>query len=338
MATLFEAETADELWQAAATALISKESARDAESRLGHTYELLHCTLTLRNPRARWVLSRRPPINPAFAIVESFWILAGRQDADLVNFWNPALPRYAGSTETYHGAYGHRIRRHFQVDQLERAYHALHHNSPSRQVVLQIWDPRIDLPNDDGQPTAPDIPCNLLSCLKVRDGRLEWLQVMRSSDVYRGTPYNLVQFTLLQEILAGWLRLDLGDFVLVTDSLHLYEEDVSVMEVGELDQGLNKCDHTLALPKTASDRVIQKVIVTLESLSSTALAPSSLRSLCLDNSLPVPYRDLILICAADACRRRGWAEEERWAIDCCRSPVLQLAHGRWAARMAAPKA
>ena len=183
MAAQFEADTADELWRIAAHALISKERARRTGSRLGHTYELLHCSLTLHNPRARWVLSRTPPINPAFAIAESLWIIAGRQDAHLVNYWNPALPRFAGSGDRYHGAYGHRLRKHFDVDQLERAYQALRNNSSTRQVVLQIWDPRGDLPTDDGQPTAPDIPCNLLSCLKVRDGRLEWLQVMRSNDI-----------------------------------------------------------------------------------------------------------------------------------------------------------
>jgi hypothetical protein len=30
---------------------------------------------------------------------------------------------------------------------------------------------------------------------KIRNGRLEWMQVIRSNDIFRGMPYNFVQFT-----------------------------------------------------------------------------------------------------------------------------------------------
>src|SRR5215216_3434661 len=227
---LFEGRTADEAWSRAATAFLVEGEAQEQASRAGPTREILHAAFAIRNPLERWVLARRPTINPAFAIAETVWILAGRDDSALPNHWNPELPKYTGPGERYHGAYGHRLRRRFGLDQLERAYIAHKNNPDSRQVVLQNWDPKIDLPDEEGRPAAQDVPCNVLSMLKVRKGRLEWAQVMRSNDLFRGVPYNFVQFTVLQEVMAGWLSLEVGAYDHVSDSLHVYEGDFEALK------------------------------------------------------------------------------------------------------------
>jgi thymidylate synthase len=46
------------------------------EGRGGKTAELLHVLVEIQEPRERWVVSRTPPISPAFALVEVFWIVA----------------------------------------------------------------------------------------------------------------------------------------------------------------------------------------------------------------------------------------------------------------------
>ncbi len=208
----FESDTADAVWCQAAQALLSGRNPKKQDSRAGPTIELLHSNLYVRNPRERWVFSRHPGMNPAFAIVEVFWILSGRNDARFVKFWNRDLEKYAGKAETYHGAYGFRIRKHFGMDQLERAFLALRGKPMSRQVVIQMWDPTSDFPTEDGSEVSEDVPCNICSMLKIRDGRLEWTQVMRSNDIFLGLPYNFVQFTMLQEILAGWLGVEVGAY------------------------------------------------------------------------------------------------------------------------------
>ena len=200
--------TADEVWQAAARLLLDPTQAVPQSSRAGDTFEALHVVLELQRPSQRWITSRSPAMNPAFALVEAFWIAAGRRDSGLPTYWNPALPRYCGSGESYHGAYGHRIRHHLGIDQLDRAYSALKSNPDSRQCVLQIWDSTVDLPSADGKPSNQDIPCNLLSIPKVRNGKLEWMQIIRSNDLFLGLPHNIVQFTVLQEMLSGWLGLE----------------------------------------------------------------------------------------------------------------------------------
>ena len=331
MASYFEADSADELWVKAASALTSGGVACQAESRGGRTRELLHCLFVLHNPRARWVLSRVPAMNPAFAIAEVFWILLGRNDSRFINYWNPVLPRYAGEGNHYHGAYGHRLRSSHGVDQLQRAYEVLRSDPASRQVTLQIWDSRIDLPTDLGSPAAPDIPCNIAACLKVRDGRLSWLQLMRSNDVFLGLPYNIVQFTVLQEVIAGWLGLEVGDFALMVDSLHLYDQNAELMKIGAIPKIDAHQYPSFALSKESFDDVVPRVASALQSLTNSALTTMELRALCNAN-WPCDYRDFLLICAADAARRREWAREEEWASAQCRRPLLKLAYEAWAQR------
>ena len=120
-------------------------------SRNGPTREILHALISVSDPRQRWVVSRNPPMNIAFALAEIVWIMTGRDDSAFLNYFNRELPKYCGNCPNYHGAYGYRLRKRFKIDQLERAYQALSKNPESRQVVLQIWDSTIDLPSADGR-------------------------------------------------------------------------------------------------------------------------------------------------------------------------------------------
>lgn len=331
----FVGETADEIWRSAAEALIDRAEVPRRDSRLGMTRELLHCSFLLKNPRQRWVLSRRPAINPAFAVAEVIWILSGRDDAGFPTHWNPALPRFAGRGEHFHGAYGHRLRRNLSFDQVERAWRALSANPDSRQVVLQIWDGQLDFPNPDGSARDPDIPCNVCSMPKIRDGRLEWLQIVRSNDLFLGTPHNFVQFTVLQEVIAGWLGLELGNYVQVSDSLHLYEKDLSSMSVGAV-RPLVYPEDRLALPKAEFDEVLRSLGVGMDRLRLDTLTPTAFLHLIEAVSVPESWANLFRIAAADAARRRGWEEESEAAADACTSPCLSTAWKSWVERVRAP--
>jgi len=61
----------------------------------------------------------------------------------------------------------------------------------------------------------------------VQYARLEWSQIMRSNDIFKGLPYNFIQFTTLQEVLASWIGVVPGVYTHYADSLHLYEVDAA---------------------------------------------------------------------------------------------------------------
>lgn len=299
---LFEADTANELWTKVVETLRHDVGVQVQPSRAGDTREILHAALTLRHPRERWVTARRPAMNPAFAIAEVFWILGGRCDAKFLNYFNRSLTRHAGAALCLHGAYGYRLRRHFRVDQLERAYETLRANPASRQVVLQIWDVAADLPQSDGQPRDSDIPCNTQSILKVRDGKLEWLQVMRSNDVFLGLPHNLIQFTMLQEVMAGWLGIEPGQYHHISDSLHVYDLDLAAMQP-DAAVGSAAAD-VFALPKGESAAVIATVVKAVEKIIDENHPAEEIARLVSAPSLPESYRNALRVMVAEGLRRR----------------------------------
>ncbi|MCL4808841.1 MAG: thymidylate synthase [Thermoanaerobaculia bacterium] len=325
---VFEGMSADEAWTAAADRLLHDTDADRQDSRCGATRELLHVGLVIRNPRQRWVVSRRPAPNPAFAIAESLWILAGRNDAAFPNFWNPLLPKFQGEHPTYHGAYGHRLRHAFGLDQIERAYAALASSPTTRQVVLGIYHPALDLPSEDGAPVSEDVPCNVCSLLKVREGKLEWVQVMRSNDLIRGLPYNIVQFTTLQEVMAGWLGLEVGTYTHISDSLHVYESDTATFEASG-DSVVLQSEDRLDLPREEWLSVFAEMLEAAERLRSDSLAPGEYRQLVFEVQRPLGYRNLLLIVAADAARRKGWPTLATEALEECTNPLLAHAYSLW---------
>lgn len=327
----FEGRTADEAWQQIAESFRGAEYVKVQPSRAGQTREILHACITVEDPTQRWVLSRRPVMNLAFALAEIIWIVRGRNDSAFVNFFNRELKDYAGKGPTYHGAYGHRLRKMFEVDQLERARSALAANPNSRQVVLQMWSAKQDLPDVDGREVERDIPCNVTSLLKIRGGRLEWLQLMRSNDVYRGLPYNFVQFTALQEIVAGWLGLELGAYHHVSDSLHVYDDcAANIVQSTPVKAALNT--DSLALPKSESDAAFVRLEEAADCVVSPETAPEDLDFLSRSLELPRAYENILHVLCAEGARRRGVRRLSSQIIARCNNPAyLQLFEG-WLAR------
>lgn len=331
MITTINGTTADDVWQRAATRFAENDAGEIQASRAGDTHEIMHAGLSLAEPRQRWVLTRQPAINPAFALAEVIWIVNGRNDSEFLNFWNPNLPEFAGYGTQYHGAYGYRLRQQLGVDQLTRAYHALRNNPDTRQVVLQIYNPQKDLPNEDGSPAAADIPCNVTAMLKVRDGRLEWTQILRSNDLFLGVPYNFVQFTHLQEILAGWLNVEVGSYNHLADSLHVYEKHMCNVTgtVERYDAGLlPRNTDTLRFPYEASSHYFRELANRVEAF----IDGKTVRETAQWSDAPEGIQNILRILGAEAARRHDQPSVMNTLADQCTNPALSYIWSQWMKR------
>lgn len=332
----FSAKTADETWLQVVSTLQAEPNTPVQPGRGGPTQEILHAALAVESSAARWVISRHPAINPAYAFAELIWTMNGRDDSSFLTYFNSKLPELAGDGPTFHGAYGKRLRMHLGFDQFARAYHALKNDANSRQVVLQIWDGKIDLPTEDGKPTAADIPCNLISLLKVRNGRLEWTQVMRSNDIFRGIPYDFVQFTCLQEIMAGWLRIPAGTYCHVSDSLHAYVKDLPKIlaatpvtpehDNSQLALTFEESEITFQILSSAVDKIISPAAQAKELLGQLETAP-----------LAPSYRDMLAVLTAEGLRIRGDLSAAHDALAHCANSLYRQLWLRWLTRYPARK-
>lgn len=329
MFRVFSGETADDVWRDAATELLSTSKVVHVQQgRNGTARELLHAAITVRNPQQRWVSSRNPVISPAFALAEVVWILAGRNDAATINYFNKRLPEYAGFGHTYHGAYGFRLRKHFDsIDQLHRAYLALKSQPASRQVLLQIWDARCDLPLTDGLPRAQDIPCNVLSMLNIRDGRLDWTQIIRSNDIFLGLPHNLVQFTTLHEVMAGWLGVELGSYNQLSNSLHLYEKDLRDDMI--YTQPKIQSTDLLNLPKSISDIGFEILSNNLDQIANPHTTVAELLNMAQNSTLPSPLRNMLFVLCSEGARRRHCINAAKELAQRCTNPAMSSLTACW---------
>jgi thymidylate synthase len=324
---VFEGASANQVWLKAAGALRVQQGQASQSSRAGDTIEIVPACFAISDPRNRWVISREPALSIAFALVEVIGIMNGRQDSGYLNWINPALPRYAGKGPTFHGAYGDRLRQHFQFDQLKRAADALTASPDSRQVVLQIWDAEVDLPTSDGKARAEDIPCNICSMLKVRDRKLHWTQIIRSNDLFRGVPYNFVQFTTLQEILSGWLDIDVGGYTHVADSLHVYLRDAGRMFAHATLAEASNTD-SLAAPYDKGQGYWTELNQCVDELSC-AVTSTDIERIVTSRVMPKGYTNILRIIAADAARRSGDVDLAHELARQCDNPVLQICWKRW---------
>lgn len=276
----------------------------------------------ISDPRQRLVFAR--PVNPAFAVIEVIWILAGANDLQFLRFWNPRMERFSDDGASLAGAYGHRLgsrpdlpsetadqlRRRvstaqMELDQLRAALHAFIHNADTRQVVLQYWDARRDFPLPAER--SKDVPCNIMSHLLVRDGRLEWLQVIRSNDPIWGMPYNLFQFSAVQEVLAGWLGIELGSYQQVSNSLHVYErfwQDLDDLDLSGKAVPINTADLRLG-PYDVWEKHFSRLVELTMGLAASATAGELVRLAEDSSEMPPAYQEWVWLLTAEALRRRG---------------------------------
>lgn len=325
MAEFIVGRTANDVWRKAASMLLQQKDT--VEGRTGDVFEILHSFIMIEEPRQKWIYDRMPPVSIAYALAELVWIMNGDDCSDIINFFNPRLKKFAGRAKLYHGAYGKRIRSHYGFDQLEKAYYALQNVPESRQVVIQIYDTKEDFPMDNGKPRDDDIPCNICSMLKVRQGKLEWSQIMRSNDVLLGMPYNFIQFTGLQEILAGWLELDMGTYNHYSDSLHLYNRDISKVDIAE--ENTLENDDSLSLCKGETEKIFKEIYARMKTLTSADIVESDIYSLAQLDSEYDAYNNIMLIIASYVAKKKQNDDLVTELMKECTNKVYVAMWNRW---------
>lgn len=207
----------DGLLVALYNALLSEGAENDGTR--GTNLELLGVTLRLTKPRAR--LSRSEDRGKPFsALGELLWYLTG---SDKLDFIKPYVPLYEKEAEAgiVHGAYGPRLfAMRGNINQVENILTLLSKNPGSKRAVIQLFNA------EDIEKRYPEIPCTTTLQFMGRGERLHMSVTMRSNDAYMGLPHDVFCFTMLQEMIAKTLGLDLGEYYHYVGSMHLYKTDI----------------------------------------------------------------------------------------------------------------
>jgi thymidylate synthase len=192
------------------------------------TYELAPATLVIKDARKLLTMPDKRKGNYTFQLAEALWMLRGSNDLEEIAHYNKVWRYFEDEDEkgVLNGAYGERLRDWNGVDQFIEVYHKLKRDPYSRQSVMVIWDPERDNKLHENGNYSKDIPCTNYFNFQIRDGKLNMWTVMRSNDLHKGTLYDIPNFMIFQNILAGWLNVEVGKYTHSAASFHIYESDV----------------------------------------------------------------------------------------------------------------
>lgn len=186
------------------------------QSRLGPTLELIAPTLVLQDPTDALPVGVGRNLVLRIAAVEALQLLAARSAYGLVTAASSNFRESQEPDGTFWGNYGDRIGFQFHA-----VFERLNVDRDSRQGVITLWRPELDLMTDNKR----DYPCTVGFQFLIRDDQLVMITTMRSNDVWKGLAYDVFQFTQLQIHLAACLGVPVGPYIHRPGSLHVYEEN-----------------------------------------------------------------------------------------------------------------
>jgi len=184
----------------------------------GKHRELIGVIFRIAHPRAR--LSRSSDRGlPFSALGEFLWYLTKSDDVDFITAYIPNYKKEVGPDGRINGAYGPRLFSTYGLDQIEAVLDLLKRKPHSRRAVLQLYG-ATDLKIDQ------EVPCTTTLQFFIREGKLHLMASLRSNDAYLGLPHDVFCFTMLQEMIANRLEIELGEYVQMVGSFHLYDKHV----------------------------------------------------------------------------------------------------------------
>lgn len=182
----------------------------------GDTLELLGVAIRILKPRAR-ISSSENRGRLFSALGELLWYLSG---SDKLEFIDPYVPRYREDAVDgqIQGAYGPRLSAmRGKIDQLASVERLLTEKPGSRRAVIQLFNAE-DIATDH-----KEVPCTTAIQFHLRKGILHMSVTLRSNDAYWGLPHDVFCFTMLQEMMARRLGVEMGEYFHYAGSMHLYE-------------------------------------------------------------------------------------------------------------------
>lgn len=217
-------------------------------SRAGEVLQITEpVIITYDNPLERVLFNEARDANPFFHLMESLWMLAGRNDVRTLAYYNSQISNIASDDgKTFNGAYGYRWH-HGQaywghgtgpggkkggptgeLNQLAVIINELRRNPGSRRCVLTMWNVGDDL---QAITTSKDVCCNTHAYFLITNGALHMTVCNRSNDLVWGMlGANVVHFSFLLEYMAANIGVSVGQYHQVTNNLHVYTERWSPKE------------------------------------------------------------------------------------------------------------
>tara|TARA_Y100000593_G_scaffold25146_1_gene50112 strand:+ start:7634 stop:8626 length:993 start_codon:yes stop_codon:yes gene_type:complete len=192
--------------------------------------EKLACKFTITNPLDRLPYVPDRKFSVTYVVAELLWYLSGNNETEWIANYSSFWRNISDDGKTANSAYGARIfKPHPRIaggsfSQWDYIKNELKNDPDSRRAVVHIRSPW------DSVEAKLDVPCTLSLQFFIRDEKLHLVAHMRSSDLILGIAYDIPAFTMLQELMAFELGINVGTYTHVSNSLHIYERHYEMVE------------------------------------------------------------------------------------------------------------
>lgn len=204
---------------------MDSENSTEGNSRNGPVRRLKgRVSIIWENPEKRVSFCPERDANPVFHLFEALWMLAGHNDVKRPAYFASHLATFSDDGLTLNGAYGHRWRKHFNIDQLHGyVIPSLRRNREDRRAVMAMWDGEHDAVS--ALNGSKDVCCNLMCVFDATSGVLDMTVFNRSNDQVLGAcGANVVHFSMLHEYVAALVGIKMGVYEQISTNSHMYTE------------------------------------------------------------------------------------------------------------------
>lgn len=181
------------------------------------TREINNLSFTLTDIRNNIVNIRN--ISKSYLFGELLWYMTAREDIGFIQKFSGFWGRISDDGVKSNSAYGHILFKRHGFDQVEKIIELLKTDKNSRRAVLNL-----NVPNPNVIETKDEI-CTIALQMYIRDDKLHCTGIMRSNDVWLGTPYDVAFFTELQKYIAHRVGVGYGSYTHFVVSIHVYDRN-----------------------------------------------------------------------------------------------------------------
>ena len=184
---------------------------------VNNTREINNLSFTLTDINNNIVNIRN--ISKSYLFGELLWYMTAREDIDFIQKFSGFWGRISDDGVTSNSAYGHILFKRHGFDQVAKIIELLKTDKNSRRAVLNL-----NMPNPNVIETKDEI-CTIALQMYIRDNKLYCTGIMRSNDIWLGTPYDVAFFTELQKYIAHRVGVEYGTYTHFVVSIHAYDRN-----------------------------------------------------------------------------------------------------------------
>ena len=187
----------------------------------GDTKALFNVGFYIADPKDRKIINKERNWNEDYAKAEWEWYLTGDPKISTLGDIYGKVPeiwkRMADPLGRVNSNYGWQWERNNQIDYV---VDLLKKQPNTRQAAITILDMK------EHDTFTFDTPCTYAIQFTIVNNRLNMCVTMRSNDLWYGFCNDQYQFSMLQEMIAKEINMDMGTYYHFAHNMHLYTDKI----------------------------------------------------------------------------------------------------------------